>query len=124
DGRFGFYANDKVAEISQLSDTVVELAPQAVTLGSDGVSAAVLGQGGAWLVSGSSAPLLADDRMGLVDPSLDEDGYLWSVPRFEPNGVVAVDQDGTRNPVAAGLPADSQVESLEISREGARAAVL
>lgn len=124
DGRFGFYANDRVAEIGQLSPEVVELAPRAVTLASDGTSAAVLGDGGAWLVSATSASRLMDDRAGLIAPSLDEDGYLWSVPSFDAKAILAIDQDGVRHPVLAGLPSGSQVDSIEVSREGARIAIL
>ena len=124
DGRFGFYANDRVAEISGLSTKVVDLEPRAVTLASNSNSAAVLGERGAWLVSTTSAPRLADDRVGLVAPSLDEEGFLWSVPAFDANAMLAIGADGVRHPVDAGLPSDSQVDSIEVSRDGARIAIL
>jgi hypothetical protein len=124
DGRFGFYANDKVAEIGQLSSRVVDVAPKAVTLSSDAVSAAVLSESGAWLVRASGAPVLADDRAGLIPPSLDESGFLWSVPAFRPNAILAIDRQGGENPVTAGLPSDSQIDAIEVSRDGARVAML
>jgi len=122
-GVFGFYANDKVAQLGQLSARVVDLAPTAVTLATDGASAAVLGDGGAWLVHRSGSSLHADDRPGLAAPSLDEYGYLWSVQRGDPNTMLAVDPGGERHAVAPGLP-DGELDSFEISRDGARVAVL
>ncbi|CAN5202629.1 LpqB family beta-propeller domain-containing protein [soil metagenome] len=122
---FGYYANNKVAALPQLSRQVVALGPRAATLSSDGESVAVLGTAGVSLVRQSVAtPELLDNRLGLADPSLDEYGFVWSVPSESPNAIQAFDSTGAAHAVAGSLPADSQIASLEISRDGARVAIL
>ncbi len=122
---FGFLANDKVATLSQLSRAIVALNPQAVTLAADQNSAAVLGTGGAWLVKRGVAPIAAlDNRPGLIAPSLDGYGYLWSVPANDPNAIEVFDSAGGKHAISPGLPGGSQIVASEISREGARVAML
>ncbi|MCU1513937.1 MAG: hypothetical protein JWO10_1027 [Microbacteriaceae bacterium] len=124
-GEFGYYANGKVASLSQLGSRVVELSPTAATLSSDGISVAVLGPAGVSVVrKGQAAATLVDGRPGLIAPSLDEYGYVWTVPSGNPNAVIATGADGVAHNVAPGLPLDSQVRSFEVSRDGARVAVL
>jgi len=122
--QFGFYANGRVAPIPQ-SSRVVALDPTAATLSSDGDDVAVLGAAGVSLVSKSGSPAkLLDARPGLIAPALDQDGFVWTVPRGQPNAIVATDPTGKQNPVAPSLPADAAVASLQISRDGARIAFL
>lgn len=123
-GEFGFYANGQVAALS-LSRSVVALKARAATLSSDGASIAVLGTGGVSLLRkgvAQTAPL--DAREDLVPPSLDENGYVWSVPSNQPNAITAFDAAGVAHPVMAALPGDSQIESLEVSRDGVRVVIL
>ncbi len=122
---FGFYANDRVASIAQLSPKVLALAPIAATLSSDGNSAAVLGSGGVSLVRKSAAtgaPL--DVRPNLIAPSMDEDGFVWAVPADRPNAIRVYDTAGTEHDVATSLPPDARVAALQVSRDGARLAIL
>ncbi|HAM27933.1 MAG TPA: hypothetical protein DCP11_14870 [Microbacteriaceae bacterium] len=124
-GEFGYYANGQVAALSGLSRGVVNLAARAATLSSDGASVAVLGAGGVSLLrKGAAATAPIDTRDGLIAPSLDDDGYVWSVPSNQPNAIKAIDAAGTAHAVAAALPADSHIESLEVSRDGARVVIL
>ncbi len=65
-----------------------------------------------------------DSRAGLIAPSLDQYGYVWSVPRVTPNAMEAFDFNGTAFPVTMALPVDSQIVSFAISRDNARIAIL
>ncbi len=122
---FGFYANGKVATIPQLSSKVVALTPLAATLSSDSNSIAVLGAGGVGLVRKATATsTLLDSRPGLIAPSMDEDGYVWTVPVDQPNAVRVYDAGGTAHTVATTLPGDARIVSLQVSRDGARIAIL
>ncbi|MBK4346404.1 LpqB family beta-propeller domain-containing protein [Lacisediminihabitans changchengi] len=122
--QFGFYANGKVAPIPQ-SSRVAALAPTAATLSSDGGDVAVLGSAGVSLVAKASTPArLLDERPNLIAPSLDEDGFVWSVPSDQPDAILAIDATGKQNPVAPSLPADATVTSMQVSRDGARIAFL
>ena len=125
-GEFGFYANGKVAALSPLSGRIVALDPQAATLSSDQSTAAVLASGGVSIVRKSQAATApVDTRPGLIAPSMDENGYVWSVPAGSPNAIIVFDTSGAPHPLTSpGLPADSQVASLEVSRDGARVAIL
>jgi hypothetical protein len=123
-GEFGFYANGQVAALS-LSRSVVALKARAATLSSDGASIAVLGAGGVSLLrKGAAQAAPIDARDGLIPPSLDENGYIWSVPSGQPNAITAFDPAGVAHPVMAALPGDSQIQSLEVSRDGARVVIL
>ena len=106
-------------------DKVVALTPQAATLSSDQSAVAVLGPAGVSVVRRNSLPLSPlDTRQGLIAPSLDEDGYVWSVPTNSPNAIKAYDSAGLSHDVAAQLPKDAQIMSLEVSREGSRVVIL
>ena len=124
DGEFGFYANGKVASLSALSSKVVALRPRAATVSSDQTVAAVLTAAGVSVVRKGVVSQL-DPRSGLVAPSLDQEGYVWSAPAQNPNAIIAFDQNGAPHPLASpGFPSDSQLVALEVSRDGARIAIL
>lgn len=125
DGEFGYLANNRVAPIESLSEKVVSVNPTAATLSAAGTAAAVLGDGGAWLVrTGDDEPTLADPRPGLIAPTLDGYGYLWTAQRGDTASIRAIDAQGNQFPVQATLPADAEIVSLDVSRDGARVAVL
>lgn len=125
DGQFGFYANGQLAPIESLSKKVAALEPTAAALSSSGTTAAVLGVGGVSIVRASQdQPLLLDARTGLVAPSLDGEGYVWSVPAGEPRGLRAYDSNGNAFDIANSLPPDSRVASIDVSRDSARLAML
>jgi hypothetical protein len=121
---FGFYANNRVAPIIGLSLKVVALKPTAATLSSNGDVLAVRGDAGVSVVRQTAPAVLLDSRPGLIDPSMDEDGYVWSVPAAEPNSIRVFDTGNVQHVVNPALPADAQIVSLEISRDGARVAIL
>ena len=125
DGEFGYLANNKVTPIEGISDKVVATKPTEATLGVDGTVAATLGAGGAYLVrSEVQEPLLVDARPGLIAPTLDRFGYVWTVQRSDPGSIHVSDRDGNQLPVQANLPGDAEIVSLEVSRDGARIAAL
>ncbi len=128
-GEFGFYANNKVGGLGSLGSKVASLDPIAATLSSDGSTVAVLGmQGSDRVVSvvkkSNSAVTVLDSRPGLIPPTMDENGYIWTVPAGSPNAAHAYDAAGVSHDVPLSLPADAQVVSMQISRDGARIAIL
>jgi hypothetical protein len=121
----GFYANGRTADLPQLSSKVPALQPTAATISSDGHTLAVLGALGVYLVKQAvAAPLLIDPRLNLIAPSMDEYGYVWSVPTDNPNAISGFDAAGVAHPVTGSLPVDSRIVALEVSRDGARIAIL
>lgn len=123
---FGFYSNGRVATLGSLSQRVAALQPTAATLSSDQQEAAVLdGDNRVFVIRrGVAQAQSIDIRPGLIAPSMDEYGYTWSVPGADPNALIAFDSAGAPHPVNPALPSGSQIVSLEVSREGARVAML
>lgn len=121
---FGFFANNRVATLPGISKKVIDLNPTAATISSDQQEVAVLGTAGVSLVTKSGAPVLLDRRPGLIAPSLDENGYTWTVPAADPNAITVFDSAGTAHNISPKLPAGSQMVALRVSREGARVLML
>lgn len=121
---FGFYANSRVADLAGISSRVIALQPRDATISSDQQQVAVLGSAGVSLVRKSGAVTLLDSRPDLIAPSLDQEGYTWSVPSGSPNAINVYDPSGTPHSVSPKLQDGSQMVSLEVSREGARLLML
>lgn len=124
-GKFGYGTGDTVTEIPGLSEKVAGLTPSAVTLDALGTAAAVLAPDGAYVVrTGQIPPKRVDNRGGLIAPSLDQYGYLWSVTGSAPDGMTVFDFNGKAFPVALSMPPGAQIVSFAVSRDNARIALL
>jgi hypothetical protein len=118
---FGFIIADAISPIPVMSDRVIALEARAATLARGGKRAAVLGNGGVYSVTtGDAEPVLVDGRPGLVPPSIDNGGFIWSVPRSNASALRAFQADGTEHRIASGLSSDARVISMDVSRDGAR----
>jgi hypothetical protein len=123
-GAFGYLGGGEVAPIGSLGTRVTALGADAATLSADGHQAAVRNASGVWTVGdGDRDAVLLDTRPGLVPPSLDAQGYVWSIPAADPRGLVAWGPDGVGHPVAVSWTATGRVVSLEVARDGARVLV-
>ena len=121
ENQFGFASNDDVTTIGQISGKVVDLGASAVTLARSKSEAAVRNGVGVYAVrNGASAPLLVDARAGLAAPSIDNAGFVWSVPAGSAAAIRAYELDGTEHFVASSVPDDARVVSMSVSRDGAR----
>jgi hypothetical protein len=118
---FGFATDDTFSTINDLSAKIVGVDAAAVTLARGQNSAAVLGQGGAYLVTvGDPNPILVDSRGGLVAPSIDTWKYVWSVPADNAAALRAVGADQVVHEISSTLPVDAEVVSMDVSRDGGR----
>ena len=121
EGEFGFYGSGDLTPIKVLSKRIVAVGAKAATLARGGTRAAVLGDGGVYSVgSGESEPVRVDARVGLVAPSIDNAGYIWSVQRSKAASLKAFEADGTPHDIASALPPGARVISMDVSRDGAR----
>jgi hypothetical protein len=117
DGKtFGQVGAGGVTALPGIGGAIQALAPTAVALGRDRSSAAVLGTGGVSLVSASAHPVV-DARSGLLAPSLDPDGYVWST-QADPGSLIAVRADGKAHPMP--ITASGRIVSIAVSRDGTR----
>ena len=118
---FGFINNDRITPIGQLSAKVIDIDGVAGTLSRGGTAMAVLASGGVWAVRpGKIAPVRVDERSGLVAPTIDTFGFIWSAPRASARGLRVFDLEGTRQDLLQTLPAEARIVSLDVSRDGSR----
>ena len=121
DDTFGFTANGEVTTIPGISQGVIEVAGKAATLARGSKRAAVLGNGGVYAVgSGDAEPLRVDRRPGLVPPSIDNSGYIWSAQRSNASDLRAINFEGEVQEITSSLPEGARLVSLDVSRDGAR----
>lgn len=121
DNELGFVSNDDLTPVAQISGKVGSLGPQAVALARGKQAAAVLAPAGVYAVRANSPePLLVDGRPGLVAPSIDNSGYIWSVPESNAAAIRVFELNGTEHEVTTSLPPDARVTSLSVSRDGTR----
>jgi hypothetical protein len=115
--QFGFFPG--LQPIGGISAQIVGLNATAATLDRGQATAAVLAKLGVYFVTGS-AQKLVDSRPGLIAPSIDTFGYVWSVPASDPAAIQVSGADGVAHQVASGLPSDATVVALDVSHDGTR----
>lgn len=122
DGEFGFLGatGERLSPIAGISDTVVALSPTAVAVAPGQAAAAVLAAGGVYGMRVGEAAELLDPRQGLIPPSIDTFGYVWSVPRARPTELFAYDTAGKGIAVPTPWADATAVRSLKVSRDGTR----
>lgn len=118
---FGFATGGTLEPLGSLSGRIIELDATAVALTSGRTLATALNAAGVWAVAaGDAAPVLLDERAGLIAPSIDGYRFVWAVPGAAPRAIWATELDGTEHPITAELPDDARVLSLAVSRDDAR----
>lgn len=122
---FGFARGEEIVGLPGLAPSVQQLSPTALTLAADQSAAAVRGSDGAVYVTRENAePVLLDSRPGLVGPSIDPHGFVWSVTSANASGVAVFGPDGVaREFDSSTIPAGSRLVSFDISRDGTRVAL-
>lgn len=124
EGDFGFASKAKIAPIEVLSARVQDLDARAATLARGQSSAAVLrGGGGVYLVTSDDSDeeaVLIDRRPRLIPPSIDNAGWVWTVPRDNGGAIRVGNSDGQAQAISSSLPRGTQIMSLDVSRDGSR----
>jgi hypothetical protein len=125
DDGFGFASGDSVSGLGPLGDAVASVLPRAATLSDDQTAVAALGGDGAvYLLRSDQGPVVVDSRPGLVAPSFDPLGFVWSATASSVAGMLTIDPDGNEFPVdTSTLPVGAEVVSFDISRDGTRIAL-
>ena len=125
DEGFGFLSGTTLEPIPGLSETVETVPAIAAQVSANRTVAALLDAGGAVLRAESNETVrVLDSRPDLTAPTLDPDGFVWTVPSGDPASVVAYAPDGSAHPVAQAWPGATRVASMQISRDGTRMAAL
>ncbi len=125
DGSFGILSGESIETIPGLSGAVESLAPASIELEADRSLAAVLTEQGAVASAlADGGTFLLDDRPGLISPSIDAEGAIWSVPRSSPSQLRAYTPQGVPREVGNAWPDASEITALQISRDGTRIAAI
>jgi hypothetical protein len=64
--------------------------------------------------------MLIDERPGLVAPSLDPVGFVWSARTANGASIRAFDFAGTAYEIRTNLASDARIAAMKVSRDGAR----
>ncbi|SDQ80326.1 LpqB family beta-propeller domain-containing protein [Microbacterium sp. cf332] len=125
DDAFGFLSGSEIEPVPGLSEAIADLEAEAIQVGADRRAAAVRTTSGAVVRARDDATFeVVDERAGLVDPTIDPQGFIWTVPGGSPSALLATGADGTVVPIADAWPGASQISSIEVSRDGTRIAAL
>jgi hypothetical protein len=119
EGGFGYLTASTIDPVAGISAAVQQLDPLGATLGRDAQAAAVRNAQGVWFVPAGDAPVLVDARAGLIDPSIDARGFVWTAVGGRADSIRATDAAGGVHE----LPApnlDGTIVALKVSRDGAR----
>lgn len=122
--QYGYISGGSIEQSSQLAPVMVALQPTAISVGFSGQLAAVLSTQGASFVRANAETVLADTRDGLIAPSLDPFGYMWSVPANDPTEMLAISTNGEQRAVTVPWKNADEILSVKVSRDGARVIAL
>ncbi len=117
-GQFGTLVGGSVRPLPGIGPAIDKLNMLGAAVSHDDDQVAALTAGGVSIVRGTSAAVVLDSRQGLAVPSLDPEGFVWSVPVNRPGAIIAYDIQGKPHPVAFSF--DGQVISMAVSRDGTR----
>lgn len=126
DQGFGFLTGDEIDRIPGLSEAVETAAPVSVQVGPDrDLAAAKLASGEVVrLNAGGTDPDVLDTRQGLVEPTIDRFGIVWSVPRDDPSAVRAYLPTGDQIDVPDAWTNATSIAAMAVSRDGTRVAAV
>jgi len=120
DGRLGFIgAGEALAAVPGLGDQVVAAEPRALTVGVTSDAALLTASGVVRVVPGAAEGVLVDARDGLLPPSIDPDGRIWTA-RPDSSAIRVTSPEGDAVDVPVPIASDSRLTAYEVSRDGAR----
>ena len=123
DDDFGASVGDSLSALPGVSEQVVALSPTAVSVAVDLGAAAVQHAGGvSWVADGQS--VVIDNRQGLLPPSLDPLGYIWSYSSSEPGEMLVTKPGASRTELEPSWLGSLKVKTMRVSTGGNRLAVL
>lgn len=122
---FGFLSGSEIEPLPGLSTVIPQLEPESIQVSADRSAAAVRTSAGAVVRARDDGSFeVVDQRAGLIDPTIDPQGFIWSAPAGAPSGLTATGADGTVVSIANAWPGASQISTIEVSRDGTRIAAL
>ena len=122
---FGFVSGDQLEPIPGLSQQIVKRGNRAIEVAGSQQFAAVLSDDGQVLrVPADGDPLSLDARPGLIPPSVDPWGGIWSVPRDAPATMTASMPGAAALAIGGAWIGAAQISAMQLSRDGTRLAAI
>lgn len=119
----GFLEGSALRRDTVLGRQVQAVGPLGATV-SDGLRIAAVRTADGVRVVTPTTHVVVDARTGLIDPSLDPLRWTWSVPRDDPEGLMAFDGHGRAQHLDGPFGAAQSIDTIEVSRDGTRLLVL
>lgn len=117
----GTVSTGALRPLDPLTAKVAELAPGPATLDRARTTLVLGSAQGVWRVPASGAAVLVDRRGGLIAPSIDPEGFVWTVQSSGTGTLAAFDPRGqTAHAVPSSSPLIGAVTAMRVSRDGAR----
>lgn len=114
-----------IEPIAGLSEAMLTVNATDIEVNADRTTAAVRDAAGAVLMVGADDAIATlDRRTGLVAPSIDPFGFVWSVPAASPTAVFAYSETGAQSAIAGAWPGAVQIVAQRVSRDGTRIAAV
>lgn len=123
---FGTASAGEVAPVTGLSAQIDAIADplRSIDVSLDALLAATQLQDGHVHAVRDGRTVELDSRSGLIVPSLDPYGYVWSVPRGAPADLQAWSTDVVPHSVAGAWPGAEQISHVRVAADGARVAAI
>jgi len=124
---FGYIQGGRIEKVAGISEGVEERRPTIAFFSPLRQEAAIINAEGLWRIgaggSASAEPL--DSREGLIRPTIDNCGMLWSVgSSVGPDAIIVYTVLGEPDAISLDLPADSTLIAMEVARDNTRVAFL
>ncbi|MFC4223865.1 LpqB family beta-propeller domain-containing protein [Lysinibacter cavernae] len=124
--QFGELGSTGLTPIPRLSEAIRNLAPTSIDYSAPLESAAIGTANGVAIVtaSGQGQVIPVDGRSGLIAPTIDSRGFVWTVPASNPRDLNVTNAAGASGKILAPWIDAVGVEVLSVSRDGTRMLVV
>jgi hypothetical protein len=119
-GQFGFSSGSSVTPIDGISTTVADASPTAVSYLGKPAMAAMSTAAGAFVVEPGAAAGPIDTRAGLIAPTIDPIGFVWTMPGNAPQSIQVSKSGRLPTTLQTNWDGASTIVSLDVSRDGTR----
>lgn len=124
-GVFGYFAGNTVTPIDGISDQVTTLDATSASYSANlGLAAVGTRAAGVYAIATGQVPGVIDNRPELIEPTIDPNGFIWTVPRDSPQSIQVAALGRAASVVKANWDGATSIESLDVARDGARLVAL
>ncbi|MGW8484223.1 LpqB family beta-propeller domain-containing protein [Microbacterium sp. NPDC055903] len=126
DDRFGTLVGGELTDVAGISEQLAGIDEQftSIELAANQSFVATRSVSGTVFAIGEGRVTALDERPGLVRPTIDPLGYVWTVPSRDPVALHATDADAAAIDVEGSWPEASAITALRVASDGTRIAAV